>query len=156
MGIQSLETFLHNHPECYTPVNMGELAVEYKRKNKRNPVLIWHIGSCYTWLYNNKCWVLGGQLKEFAHVLESFIQKVKAAGIELIVFNGGHIQTEKLKKNISLQKERVSYLNEVFNFLWGNQQNDQVLTKYFRLLPSNINEVIVDTLSKLECKVGLP
>lgn len=147
MGIRGLETFLHNHPECNRPVNLGELAIRYKREYQKNPMLIWDISSSIIHLYN-KCWVPGGQLKEFAYALELFVHKLKAVGIELTVFIDGPILKEKLKNIIAQNNQKMLYINKVFNALWVNQEDDRVLQNYQGFYPYNINKVIIDTLNE--------
>jgi hypothetical protein len=86
----------------------------FRRETGRQPVIVVDGSSCIRYLYGALEWVLGGQLKEFAHKLQSFVKCFESLGAKLIFFFDGATVGEK--RRVWIQR-RLNSLQKVYTLL---------------------------------------
>ncbi|XP_021937995.1 constitutive coactivator of peroxisome proliferator-activated receptor gamma-like isoform X2 [Zootermopsis nevadensis] len=112
MGVIGLQTYMTNYcPDACYEVRITGLINSYRKATGRQPVIVVDGSSCIRHLYGPLDWILGGQLKEFADKLVTFVKAFESLGAKLVFFFDG--STVERKRPVWIER-RLKYLQDVF------------------------------------------
>uniref|UniRef100_A0AAV2LRY4 Constitutive coactivator of peroxisome proliferator-activated receptor gamma n=1 Tax=Knipowitschia caucasica TaxID=637954 RepID=A0AAV2LRY4_KNICA len=113
-----------------------ELAKQHaSAHNQKFPALVVDGMACLRHWYSCKCWVSGGQWKEYIDILKSWVEAFAAAGIRLVFFFDGVVEERKRMSWIKMRHRVNGDVCKIFTHIkaYGEQPGEQMF-----VLPSGL------------------
>ncbi|XP_065536428.1 constitutive coactivator of peroxisome proliferator-activated receptor gamma isoform X7 [Lathamus discolor] len=119
MGIKGLQGFVERVcPDACRTVDLREMAQKHCIDHPdSSPVIVVDAMSCVKYWYTPESWVCGGQWREFLAVLEDFIKVFMAAGIKLVFFFDGVVESKKRDEWIKRRLQNNKEIARIFQFI---------------------------------------
>ncbi|XP_030904410.2 constitutive coactivator of peroxisome proliferator-activated receptor gamma isoform X3 [Melopsittacus undulatus] len=119
MGIKGLQGFVERVcPDACKTVDLREMAQKHCIDHPDSPpVIVVDAMSCVRYWYTPESWVCGGQWREFLAILEDFIKVFMEAGIKLVFFFDGVVESKKRDEWIKRRLQNNKEIARIFQFI---------------------------------------
>ncbi|XP_057262963.1 constitutive coactivator of peroxisome proliferator-activated receptor gamma isoform X3 [Pezoporus wallicus] len=165
MGIKGLQGFVERVcPDACRTVDLREMAQKHCIDRPDSPpVIVVDAMSCVRYWYTPESWVCGGQWREFLAVLEDFIKVFMAAGIKLVFFFDGVVESKKRDEWIKRRLQNNKDIARVFQFIKTHRKQPgremfvmpSALPTFTRFALKSLGQETVCTLQEADFEVAV-